>query len=63
MVLPVAAGASSTKKAEIFKELQAFLKREDERGRKLITKELASLKLDFILSESKVWLLNAANDS
>ena len=32
-------------------------------GASAITEGLASLKLDFILSESKVWLYNAANDS
>ena len=46
---------SATEKAEIFKELHAILKAEEGRGRKLLTEELASLQLDFILSESKVW--------
>ena len=36
-VAAVPAGASATEKAEIFKELQAILKAEDERGRKLLT--------------------------
>ena len=57
------AGASATAKAKVFKELQTILKAEEERGRKLITEELASTELDFILSESKVWLSSAANDS
>ena len=55
-VAAVPAGASATAKAEVFKELQATLKHEEERGKELITEELASLELDFILSESKVWL-------
>ena len=50
----VPAGASAMAKAEVFKELHTILKHEEERGMKLITDELATLKLVFILSESKV---------
>ena len=62
-VAAVPVGTNATEKAEIFKEPQGMLKAEEERGRKLLTEELASLELDFILSESKVWLSSAANDS
>ena len=38
--------ASAKKMKEAFKELQAILKAEEKEGRKLLTKELASLGLD-----------------
>ena len=35
-------GASTTEKAEIFKELQVTLKADEEEGRKLLTEELVN---------------------
>ena len=45
--------------AKIFKELQAILKAEEERGRKLLTEELASLELDCDLQGRKINFTNS----